>query len=159
MKSTRLALIVGAFAALIASSLTLNAITITGVFSANQRQIDWVGIQAITREEAITATASGSITTSYQLTAGISRVSTVASSGDGVKLPSISQPGLTSTNVNGSLVMVLINAGANSMNVFPQLSTETINAGSAGAAYAVAAGKTATCYVGTSAKWYCSVSA
>ena len=78
----------------------------------------------------ITATASGTQTTAYALSATYNRVTTVATAGDAVKLPKA---------VNGSSFYVF-NTSANSMNVFPNTG-DAINALSANAAYALAAGK------------------
>lgn len=130
------------------------SITITGTNSEWRNSIFQMGIPRITRDESITATASGSITTAYQLTAGISYVTTVASSGDAVKLP------VTTGPFGGGLMMIIINgAASNAMNIYPFQAADTINAGSAGAAYSLAAGKMATCVVGLDAKWFCQLSA
>jgi hypothetical protein len=135
------------------------SITITGTDTEHRFQIFQMGIPRITRDEGITATASGSITTSYQLTAGISQVTTVASGGDAVKLPATT-PTSGTTGTGGGLMMIIVNgAASNSLNIFPFASADTINAGSAGAAYALAAGKTAICIAGADAKWYCVLSA
>ena len=135
------------------------SINITGTNTEHRFEIFQMGIPRISRDEGITATASGSITTAYQLTAGISQVTTVASSGDAVKLP-ITTPSTGAVGAGGGLMMIIVNAAAsNSMNVYPYQSADTINAGSAGAAYALAAGKTAICVVAADGKWYCVVSA
>lgn len=146
-------------AALAASVVAIaSPLNITGTNTENRASIFQMGVPRITRDESITATASGSISTSYQLTAGISYITTVASSGDSVKLP-ITTPGGTGP-VGGGLQMVIINAAAsNSLNIFPFQAADTINAISAGSAYALAAGKTAICYVGIDGKWFCVVSA
>lgn len=134
------------------------SITITGTNSEWRNSIFQMGIPRITRDESITATPSGSITTSYQLTAGISYITTVASSGDGVKLPSTIAS--TGSPAGGGLMMVIVNgAASNATNIFPFAAADTINAGSGGAAYSLAAGKTAICFAGLDAKWFCVLSA
>lgn len=153
-------LFAGLFAVAITGALALAAsITITGHNTEWRNSTFQVGIPRISRDESITATASGSITTAYQLTAGVSYVTVVATAGDAVKLPSTTTPA-DNNGPPGSLVMIIINADASdSMNIFPFLSTDTINAGSAGAALALAAGKTTTCVVGIAGKWFCNLSA
>lgn len=152
------------FAAALAVALTgalavAASLTITGTNTEWRNSIFQIGIPRISRDESITATASGSISTAYQLTAGISYVTTVASSGDAVKLP-ITTPNAGTTGVGGGLQMVIINgAASNAMNIFPFQAADTINAGSGGAAYSLAAGKTAICFVGIDGKWFCALSA
>lgn len=149
--------------ATIAAMLTASVVTyaasinITGTNSEWRFSIFQMGIPRITRDESITATPSGTQITSYQLTAGLNYVTTVASSGDGVRLQNtISSQGSPS---GGGLQVVIINASANPLNVFPFSATDTINAGGAGAAFSLAAGKTATFYVGIDNKWYVNLSA
>lgn len=163
MKSVRLALFVGAISALLASSLTLFALNITGASKEGANSFVFVGVPIIAREEAITAVASGTITTAYQLTAGVSQVTTIATGGDAVKLPVTTGPNLTAgpgSSILGSQAYIIINGHAsNSLNIFPFQAADTINALSGGAAYALAAGKVAECFVGASGKWYCQLSA
>jgi hypothetical protein len=147
-----------ALAVLVTAALALQ---ITGRDSTNQRVIWQSGIQAVSTELGITATASGTQATSYQLSAGFSLVTTVATIGDGVKLPSITGIGAPS-NVDASLNVVVVNNTANSMNIFPFAATDVIvsngAAGGAGAALAVGALKNADCWSATSTgRWYCTV--
>lgn len=76
----------------------------------------------------ITAFATGGQTNATALTKAFNRVTTVATIGDSVKLP---------TAVPGMMIVVK-NAGANSMDVFPATGG-TINALSANTAFAMAA--------------------
>lgn len=76
----------------------------------------------------ITARAGGGQANATPLTATYSRVTTVATAGDSVRLP---------VAIAGS-VFYAFNKGANSMNVFPSTG-DRVNALSANAAYAVAA--------------------
>ncbi len=82
--------------------------------------------------DGLTATASGTQATSQLITASVSRFTTVTTTADGATLPAA--PALLER-------FTIINAGANSMNVFPAVG-DAINALSANAAYALAAGKT-----------------
>lgn len=133
-------------------------LTITGTNSEFKNSIFWVGVPRISRDESITATPSGTISTAYQLSAGISYVTTVATAGDAVKFPPTTGAQYGGQS-GGGLQMVIINATANSMNIFPFQASDTINALSGGAAYALANGKTVTCFVGIDGKWYCNLSA
>lgn len=80
----------------------------------------------------ITAFATGGQTDAVPLTAAYNRVTTVATTADSVKLP---------VAVQGATI-VAVNRGAQSMNVFPATG-QSINALSANAALAVAAGASA----------------
>ena len=151
----------GVIFALAAVVTTSMALTIAGRVSVNNRDIFQVGIQAATPEQGITATPSGTQANSYQLTAGVSFVTTVATIADGVKLPSITAIG-PPTNLDGSINVIVVNNTANSMNVFPFLATDVIvsngTAGGAGAALAIAALKSADCWASTAlGRWYCTV--
>ena len=74
-------------------------------------------------------TAAGTtITDALQLNAAINFVDTAAAS-SGVKLP---------PNAAVGSVVVVINRGANALNVYPATSTGTINGGAAGAAKSLA---------------------
>lgn len=90
----------------------------------------------------ITAFATGGQTNGTPLTAGFNEVTTVATAGDSVKLPTAAV----------STVVVVKNEGAASMNVFPFLA-DTINDGSANAAYAVPAGATVRFTAVDSTNW------
>jgi hypothetical protein len=79
----------------------------------------------------------------------VNRFTTVATIADSSILPKQLIPGAEIT---------VINAGAASMNVFPD-SGSTINGGGANAAVAVAAGKTATFYTTLVGAWHMQLSA
>jgi hypothetical protein len=151
----------GAIFGLAAMLVPALSVTILGRDTTNYRNIMQAGISALTPEHGVTATPSGTQATSYQLTAGISFVTTVATIGDGVKLPSITAIGAP-TNLDGALNVIVVNNTANSMNVFPFLATDVIvsngTAAGAGAALAVAALKNADCWANTAlGRWYCTV--
>lgn len=79
----------------------------------------------------LTAHAGGGQASATLLTAAVNVVGTVATAADSVKLPAATK----------NATVIAVNAGANSMNVFPATG-ETIDGGAANAAKAVAAGKT-----------------
>lgn len=97
----------------------------------------------------LTAKAGGGQSGATPLTAQINRVTTVATAADSVVLPA-AVPGLEITVINA--------AASNSMNLFPA-SGDAINALSANAAFAVAAGKTATLYCAVAGTWHSVLSA
>ena len=95
-------------------------------------------------EDAITAAAGGGQSGAYQLTATISRVATVATAADSVKLPP-SEAGMVIQVVNGH--------ASNSMQVFGA-GTDTINDVATATGVAQAAGKAATYVCPVAGKWY-----
>lgn len=98
--------------------------------------------------DALTAHAGGGQASALQLAAIINRVTTVATIADSVKLP-VATPGLEIT---------VINAGANSMNVFPSTG-DAINALGANTAFAMAATKVATFYCTVAGQWHSQLTA
>lgn len=91
---------------------------------------------------AITAFAGGGQGSATALTVGYNEVTTVATAGDSVKLPTAAV----------SSIVIVKNEGAASLDVFPFLA-DTINDGSANAAYAVPAGATVTFTAINSTNW------
>lgn len=102
-----------------------------------------------TAVDNLVAHAGGGQGAATVLPALLNRVTTVASAGDSVVLPA-SKSGMNVTVTNA--------AASNSMNVFPAAG-EAINALGANAAFALAAGKTATFYCYTAAQWHSILSA
>ncbi len=96
-------------------------------------------------ETSITAFAGGGKASAYQLTAMLNRVTTVATAADSVKLPA-AMPGLD---------VVLINAGANAMQVFGQ-GSDTINGVATGTGVSHGAGITAGYRCFTAGAWIAS---
>ncbi len=94
-------------------------------------------------ENGITAHAGGGQGSAYALTKTISRVTTVGTAGDSVKLPAATA---------GDLRIVSNNAAVNSMNIFPA-SGEAINALGADAAYALVVTKTVLLYCTVAGTW------
>lgn len=98
--------------------------------------------------DGLTAHAGGGQANATPLPAELNRVTTVATAGDSVELP---------TSVGG-LSITVINAAANSMNVFPAVGDQ-INSLGANAAFAVAAGKSVEFNCVTSGQWHSILSA
>jgi len=118
---------------------------ITGTQDQGKDSIDFVGIQRISANTALTATPSGTITTAQLLTRGYSHFTVVATAGDAARLPTLT----------GSVMFIVTNNdAADAMNIFPDSATSTINAGVAGAAFSLTAGKTATFIQSTPGKWH-----
>lgn len=86
---------------------------------------------AYTAQSGITANAGGGQANAVLLTRSFSRVNTVATAGDSVRLPPA---------VAGADMVVFNRAATNSMNVFPSTGN-AIGAGAANAAYALASGR------------------
>jgi hypothetical protein len=124
----------GAFTWLTNDQILLSAAdgNVFGSISANLQSIVPASVLYAT-QLALTALAGGGQTGATALKFGINQFSTVATTGNSAILPA---------SVLGQEVIV-VNNGANSMNVFPA-SGDTINSGSANAAVAVAAGAQAT---------------
>lgn len=123
---------------------------LTGTETQWRNSIFQVGMLRLSRDENLTATPSGTVSTSLQLVWGFNRVTTVASSGDGVRLPPC---------VGGRVVVVANAAAANALNLFPNTSTETINALSAGSAFSLAANKMVIAICGNDGNWYTNLTA
>lgn len=95
-------------------------------------------------DNALTAFAGGGQANAVQLRYRKSRVTTVGSAADSVKLPKA---------IAGMEMSVTNAAAANSMNVFPS-SGEIIDAGAADAAVAIAANKTRVFHCVTNGTWH-----
>lgn len=110
----------------------------TGTNTEGQRSNQRVYALERSATSGLTANAGGGQANGTALAYAMNRVTTVATGGDSAKLPKA---------VAGKEVIVK-NAGANSMNVFPA-SGDAINALAADAAYAVAATKVVSflCFV------------
>ena len=98
---------------------------------------------ASTTEAGITATASGSQTTGYPITAQASQVSTVGTTGDSITLPKITSKQATDPTLGmvGSILFIR-NDGSNSTTIYGA-SPDTINNVATGTGVALASGKTA----------------
>lgn len=107
------------------------------------------GLQTSSYVNGITAFAGGGQASATSLTAMINRVTTVATAADSVKMP---------TAVPGLVINVTNAAASNSMNLFPA-SGDAINALGANAAFAIAAGKSATLTSAVAGQWHAVLSA
>jgi len=105
-------------------------------------------LQTMLTLNGITAHAGGGQGSATPLPAMINRVTTVATTADSVLLPA-SAPGMQ---------IMVVNAGANSMNVFPATG-DAINALGANTAYAVAATKVVEFYCTNAGQWHSLLSA
>jgi hypothetical protein len=106
------------------------------------------GLATFSVAEGLTAFAGGGQANGTLLTAMINRFTTVATGGDSSKLPAALV----------GMEIVVINAGAASMNVFPATG-EQINAAGANAAFAVAATKTCTFFCTLAGQWHTQLTA
>jgi hypothetical protein len=100
----------------------------------------------------LTAHAGGGQGSATPITTMVSRFTTVASANDSAVLPA------TVANISIGPLTVTNAHATNSMNLFPA-SGDAINAGAANAAYAIAAGKTATLYSAGAGQWHAVLSA
>lgn len=131
-------------------SMTLYAATAPGAYYSNGIGTGYAGqFPTLSYTNAITAKAGGGQSASTPLTTVLNRVTTVATAADSVTLP-VAVPGMQITVANA--------AATNSMNVFPNTG-DAINALAANAAFAVAAGKTATFYTTAAGFWHSILSA
>jgi hypothetical protein len=101
-------------------------------------------VDSLSAKDNVTATAGGGQANAVQINDMTTRVTTVGTAADSVKLP-VAVPGLMLTVVNA--------AAANSMNLFPATG-EAINALSANTALAVAAGKAVICIATALKQWH-----
>ena len=136
------------------------ALQITGRNSDNQRSIFQAGIAASSTELGITASTTQTQVGAYQLSAGLSQITT-ANSADAVKLPSLSNLGSPS-NLDAALNVVIINNTANTVQLFPFSSTDVIvsggSAAGAGASKNIPTLTTADCWSVSTGRWYCQIS-
>ncbi len=121
---------------------------ITGTNTEMNRSVFEMGFPRIARNQTLTAFAGGGQASGTALNLGMNRFTTVATIGDSATLPVLV----------GGLQVVVINATANSMNIFPNVGG-TINALAANGAYALAAGKAVTFFQAADGAWYANLSA
>ena len=92
--------------------------------------------------DGVVAVAGGGQSATPNISASTTRVTTVATTGDSLTLPSAA----------AGLRYIVINKGANSLNVFP-LAGDQINALSINAAFALAATKSAEFIASNNVNW------
>jgi hypothetical protein len=98
-------------------------------------------------KNSLTALAGGGQTGATLLPASVNVVATVVNPGDSVMLP----------KEGGGKRIVVINAGASSLNVFPNNATDVINSLAVQTAYAVPAGDVIEFVGSGNGQWYASV--
>ncbi len=131
------------------SSEVIYSCTTTGKWYANGLGTGYAGsFETQSFKDALTARAGGGQGSATAIATMISRFTTVATVADSAILP---------TGVGGMGITV-INAGANSMNVFPDTGS-TINGGGANAAFALPAGKSAQFLTTVPGAWHAILSA
>ena len=120
-----------------------------GAIDANFATI--IGGGGYSTVDGLTAHAGGGQAGSLALTAAINRITTVATAGDSVSLPS----------AIGGQAITVINAGAASMSVFSSNAStgDTINGTAGTTGYAIAAGKTAEFISPAAGAWHALLSA
>jgi len=106
------------------------------------------GLPTVSSTNGIAATASGTQSTSVLLGSAINRVTTVTTTADSVLLP-LSTAGMQ---------LIVTNATSNSMGIFPGVG-DAVNALSANAVYALAAGKSAIFSCAVAGTWHAILSA
>jgi len=113
----------------------------------NARGLDYTDkqleIDRFDATNAVTALAGGGQANAIVVSKPVTRVTTVATIADSIKLPPA---------VAGMCPLYIINAAANSMNVFPATG-DAINNGAANAALAVAGLKTAIFFCAVNGTW------
>ncbi len=131
-------------------SMVIYSCTTAGAWTSEGLATGYNGsFQTMSSVDGLTAHAGGGQGSATPLTAMLNRVPNVGTAADSVLLP-VSAAGMQITVTNAH--------ASNSMNVFPATG-ESINALSANAAFAVAAGKTATFYCYTAGQWHSILSA
>lgn len=121
---------------------------ITGTNSEHRREIFEVGMYRLNQTNNTLTALVGGAQAGTQLNLGFNRFTTVTSVGDSAQLPVLP----------GANIIFVVNATTNSMNIFPQTGG-TINALSANAAFALAAGKAVIFIEGADGNWYGNLSA
>lgn len=119
--------------------------TKAGVWYANGLGSGYAGsLPTVSYTDTITAKAGGGQALATQLVTLMNRVTVVASANDSVKLP-VAVGGITS--------LVVVNASANALAVFPSTGDQ-INGAGANIVFSLAAGKTATFNAAGALNWH-----
>ncbi len=126
------------------NSVVIYVCTTPGRWYANGLGTGFAGsFETMSYTDGLTAHAGGGQNLAPIINTMMSRFTTVATAGDSTTLP-VGVPGMN---------IVVINASATSMNVFPDTGS-TINALTANTAFALAAGKTATFVTTLAGAWH-----
>jgi hypothetical protein len=127
------------------NSLVLYSCTVAGQWDSQGLATGYAGsLETYSSVNGLVAFAGGGQANGTPITAMMNRFVTVATAADSGKLPAA---------VLGLSIVVINAAAANSMNVFPATGDQ-INALGANAAFALAAGKTATFYCVNAGQWH-----
>jgi hypothetical protein len=118
--------------------------SLTGTQEISKDMIDHVGMIRLGRAESLTATASGTLASSTVLAKGMNIVTTVTTTNDAFTLPTLT----------GSVQVTIVNNGANTLRVYPNVSTGQIDTGGAGTPKTLAANKMMTLTQGQQGLWY-----
>jgi hypothetical protein len=133
-----------------AGSVVIYTCYAAGAWYANGLGTGYAGsFETMSYANALTAHAGGGQGSATPITTMMSRFTTVATGNDSAILP---------TSVPGMNIVISNAAASNSMNVFPDTGGQ-INALSTNAAFALAAGKTATFYCTVALQWHAILSA
>lgn len=125
----------------------------TGFQMIEGNDVNQVANQAFGYQDNITARSGGGLAGAPVLSAGLNRVATAAADGDSIALPAaVANP------ANGNAQFLVRNDSAHSVNVEPQ-STDQINRGGAGTAFAVASGKSCLFFCAGTGNWSALLSA
>ena len=131
------------------NSNVLYCSTAAGAWYSNGIGTGFTGsLPTVSFSNTLTAKAGGGQQVATPITTVLNRYTTVATTGDSGTLPV----------AVGGLQITITNAGANSMNVFPNTGDQ-INGGGANVAYALAAGKTAAFNSAGPGVWHAVLSA
>lgn len=121
---------------------------ITGTQDFGKDSIDFIGIQRISQATGLVATAGGTLANSLVLNRGMNIVATVTTTNDSFTLPTLT----------GSVMIAVVNNGANTLKVWPNVSTGQIDTGGAGVGQTIAANKMRIFWQGAAGLWYSFVS-
>jgi hypothetical protein len=143
LKRILLGLIAACISGLALAQTTLYP-TIRGTYSEHQADIGYFGMMRIARTDTLTATASGTLANSAVLGTGMNVVATVTTTNDSFTLPTLT----------GSVQVIVVNGGANTLKVWPNVSTGQIDTAGAGTGKTVAANKMAIFTQGADGLWY-----
>lgn len=118
--------------------------SLTGTQEISKDMIDHVGMLRLGRAENLTATASGTLATSTVLAKGMNIVTTVTTTNDAFTLPTLT----------GSVQVTVVNNGANTLRVYPNVSTGQIDTAGAGTPKTLAANRMMILTQGQQGLWY-----
>lgn len=124
------------------------------------QMLDALGLQYESLTDGLVAHAGGGQALGTPIATQLARFATVTTLNDSALLPATASifVAAAANVIASSAAFTVVNAGAQSMNVFPRTG-EQINALGVNAAFALAAGKTANFYCTAIGQWHCMLSA